>query len=405
MAASSGPETAQQVLHYPGTGVQVLLDNAAPVADALRAVLHGWTPETLLQPDRQARIASVLGAGGQYAANSSYLGETIEGLGVAGAACAVIADLAEDYFVTRPGCLALHCAAFAFNDRLIAMTGPTRAGKSTLAARITQEGDMSLFCDDVLPLLPTGNAVGLGIAPRLRLPLPPQSSDSFRAHVARYKGPSDDRYAYICAPTVAAHGTQLPLSVLLILDRRPSGPARLHHVADDEALHFILSQNMADLQTADAAFDRLTGLLGQITCLRMVYADLEDAIALIRHAFGTAATVHPDVTIAPALSSKLDRSLPETDLSPDICWACEPDVTLQTKADAAFLWRPGRQVIWHMNSLSLAVWTLLEIPGSARDIAQVLASHFPDQDEATLTDDVNALLQALAKNDLVAAVD
>ncbi|MBR2655303.1 MAG: PqqD family protein [Loktanella sp.] len=401
-AATSGPDT---VLRFPHVDVQVALTQAAPVADALGTVLRGWVPDQVAAIDTDMRQTSVIGTKGLYAARSSYLGETIEGLGVAGAACAVIADLAEDYFSTRPGCLALHCAAFCFNDRLIAMTGPSRAGKSTLAARVTLENDMMLFCDDVLPLLPTGDAVGLGIAPRLRLPLPVACTDAFRRHVASHKGPSDARYAYLCASNVAPHGTSAPLSVLLILDRRDDTSARLHHVAEDEALHFLLSQNMADLQTADAAFHRLSALLSGITCLRLVYADLEEALALIRHAFGGSEAVNPDVAIGPVLPKVLTTPLPLSDMSPDLIWSRQPDVTMQTKGDAAFLWQPGIQMIWHMNQLGLAIWTLLEIPGSAHDIAEVLADHFPDQEKAGLIADVNALLQALARDGLIVAKD
>lgn len=405
VAAVCGPVSSRSVLTYPDVAVQVVLDNAGPVEDALRKALRGWTPSRATTTEPQTRLASVLGADGAFATRSSYLGETIHGLGVAGAACAVIADLAQDYFATRPGSLALHCAAFRFNNRLIGMTGPKRAGKSTLAARMTQETDMTVFCDDVLPLQPDGNAVGLGIAPRLRLPLPDSCSDGFKAHVARYLGPSDDRYAYLCAPTVAPHGTKAPLSVLLILDRQPDACAALHEVTDHEALHYLLSQNMADLETADAAVARLTGLLRQIGCLRLVYSDLEDAVALIRHAFGGGADVHPDVDVLPPVPQAAARSMPAARIAPDLCWARRPDVMMQATGDAAFLWLPGNQTVWRMNALALAVWTMLEIPGSAQDIAAVLADHFVDQDQATLTADVNALLQGLAKGGLIETAD
>jgi hypothetical protein len=403
--AYSGPDMARTVLQYPGLALQVVLDDADPVGDALAKALRGWTPCRVENADPAARLSSVLGAGGTYAARSAYLQETIHGLGVAGAACAVIADLAQDYFVTRPGCLALHCAAFRFNNRLIALTGPARAGKSTLAARMTQEPDMSVFCDDVLPLLADGHAVGLGIAPRLRLPLPEGCSNSFKAHVAGHTGPNDHRYAYLSAPTVAPHGTKAPLSTLLILDRRSDAEACLHEVSDDEALHYLLSQNMADLETADAAVARLTGLLRRIICLRLVYSDLEDAVALIRHAFGGGADVHADVTIEPPVPQAASRIMPVARLAPTLVWSRRPDAMLQTTGDGGFLWMPGQRTVWRMNALGLAVWTLLEIPGSAQDIAAVLADHFNDQDESTLTADVNALLQALADGGLIETSD
>lgn len=405
VAADRGPVSARSVLKYPGVTLQIVLDHAAPVADALGAALSGWTPTRGTVPGAQARTTSVLGDKGTYAARSAFLGETIHGLGVAGAACAVIADLAQDYFVTRPGSLALHCAAFRFNNRLIGMTGPAKAGKSTLAARMTQETDMAVFCDDVLPMQPDGNAVALGVAPRLRLPLPETCSDGFRAHVARHLGPRDDRYAYLCAPNVAAHGTTAPLSILLILDRKPDGDATLHAVTDHEALHYLLSQNMADLETADIAITQLTRLLHRITCLRLVYADLEDAVALVRHAFGGGAQINPDVTVLPPLPQAAPRSLPVARMSSDLHWARRPDVMMQATGDSAFLWLPGRQTVWRMNALALAVWTMLEIPGSAQDLAAVLADHFTDQDQATLTADVNALLQGLAKAGLIETAD
>jgi hypothetical protein len=404
-AADSGPDRHVSILQYPDVALQIVLDDAEPVADALATILRGWTPVPRTQADHDARLSSVLGTDTGYAAQSGYLEETIHGLGLAGAACAVIADLAQDYFVSRPGSLALHCAAFRYNNRLVAMTGPTRAGKSTLAARLTQEPDMTVFCDDVLPMLPDGEAVGLGIAPRLRLPLPDACSDAFRAHVARHMGPADARYAYLCAPTVAPHGTRAPLSVLLILDRRADASARLHAVSDNEAMHFLLAQNMSDLQTADQAFGQLRAVMDAVTCLRLVYADLEEAVALIRLAFGSRAPVHPDVPIGPVLPTALAGALPQAEMSPDICWTRQPDVTVQTTGDSAFLWVPGQQMIWHMNALGLAVWTLLEIPGSAHDIARALAGHFTDPDEHVLTADVNALLQALAKGGLIQTVD
>jgi hypothetical protein len=404
-AAARGPVSPDQVLQFAGTQVQIALKDAAPVAKALQEAVKGWPARDLAVLDPRLPASSVLGDGGAYAARSIYLDETIRGLGVAGAACSVIADLAEDFFVSRPGSLALHCAAFRYQDRLIAMTGPSRAGKSTLASRLTMEEDMALFCDDVLPLLPDDNAaVGLGIAPRLRLPLPPAASADFKAHVARHKGPSDDRYAYLCAPNVAQHGTTAPLAVLLILDRRAKAPARLHQVAEDEALHYLLSQNMADLDTAEAAFDRLSALLRQITCLRLVYADLEQAVALIRHAFGTADVVAGDVAIGPVLAAG-GADLPDAGLSPDLIWSRLPDVTLQSSGAGAFLWRPGMQTIWQMNQLARAIWALLEIPGSAADIAEVLADLYPDQDPSSLTADVNALLAALARAGLIEQAD
>jgi hypothetical protein len=88
-------------------------------------------------------------------------------------------------------------------------------------------------------------------------------------------------------------------------------------------------------------------------------------------------------------------------LSPDILWARCPEIVVQHRDNAAFLWRPGDRMIWHMNTLGLAVWTLLEIPGSAQDVAEALQDVFADQAPQDLVRDVNALLQALADKGLI----
>ena len=399
--AARGSRTVGRCLHFAGVTLCVQLDNAPDVEIALAQALRGWRFDSPSDPHTTARQTHVWGTRSGFSAQSVYLDHCLDGLGVAGAACAVIADLAQDYFETRPGCLALHCAAFRYADRLIAMTGPSRAGKSTLVARLTQEADMQVFCDDVLPMLDNGQAVGLGIAPRLRLPLPQGSSAAFKSHVAQHIGPRDDRYGYLCAPTVAPHGTRAPLSVLLILDRRSDARPQLHEVAEDEILHCLLSQNMSDLQTADAAFRRLSDLLVGITCLRLVYSDMEDAVALIRQAFGTSAPVAVGIEIAQALPHILPPDLPKPDVSPDLSWCRSPDVVMQRKAESAFLWQPGRHTIWQMNHLALAIWAVLEIPSSAREIGQLLSERFPDQPLDALISDVNALMQALSRQGLI----
>lgn len=398
--AHGGPLSPPTILRFPGTELAIELQDAPDVDAALSMVLKGWFPARAAHPVTQ-RLSRVTRAQDGYTTQSPFLAERISGLGVAGAACAVLADLAQDYFETRAGCLSLHCAAFRLKDRLIAVTGPARAGKSTLAARMTQEADIELFCDDVLPITRDNLAIALGIAPRLRLPLPASASPAFRAHVARHLGPRDARYGYLCAPTIAPHGTPAPLAVLLILDRRDAAPARLHAVAEDEALRFLLARNMADLQSPKAAFTRLTALLAGLTCLRLVYADLEEAVALIRRAFATGAGGAPGPEIGPILPDPATLRLPAADLCLGMSWSRNPDVVTQTRAEGAFLWVPGRQMIWHLNSLGRAIWALLEIPGTATELAATLQEVFPDQHQPDLVRDVNSLLHALSKEGLI----
>lgn len=386
------------VLRFPGLVVQVRLCRAPAVERALSQVLCGWGPERCAVPDPAVPAVCVQGGPEGYRVQSARPGPALTGLGIAGAVCAIIVDLVQDFCQRRPGILALHSAAFRLNGHLIALGGPPRAGKSTLAARLTQAPDVEVFCDDVLPVTADGAGLAPGIAPRLRLPLPAGADTAFRAHVGRHMGPRDDRYGYLCAPGLAPHGSRAPLSVVLILDRRDRSPARLHHEPEGRALHFLLAQTLSGLQAPDAAYARLTGLLAGITCLRLVYSDLDEAVALIRQAFGRAGGT---VDIGPVLPQAAAATAPPGAFPANRPWARNPEAVMQARGESAFLWVPGKPMIWHMNLLARAVWVLLEIPGTARDIGQLLCEHFPDTDRTVLIRDVETLLQALSAAGLV----
>jgi hypothetical protein len=72
---------------------------------------------------------------------------------------------------------------------------------------------------------------------------------------------------------------------VLLLDRRPSGPARLREAAPAEALPFLVSQNIVADRRPDEIDDRFDALLAEARCLRLEYADLDEAASLITHSF------------------------------------------------------------------------------------------------------------------------
>ncbi len=392
---------AAVTLRFPGVTRPVRLLGAPAVQEALAKILNGWPPTEAPDDPENPPVSTVVGVGGIHALSSTYLDEPLTGLPAASAACGVIADLGQDYFEERPGCFSLHCGAFTLCDRLIAVTGPKRAGKSTLVARLTAEEDIQVWCDDMLPIESDGLATGLGIAPRLRLPLPGHASDRFKAHVARWLGPHDDRYGYVCAPTIAPHGARAKLSALIVLDRRAAGPARLHRLGPDAAVHHLLTQNMSDLQSAEKALAKVQSLAERMICLQMVYADLEDAVALLRGALGGAAPLDPDLDLGPELPLSSRAEAVAEPAAPDQVWERQAGIAIRRHGASSFLWRPGEQMIWQLNAVAGAVWALLEIPGSAIELADALSELFPDIAVEQLVADVAKLLGALAAEDLV----
>lgn len=412
-------------LRFPGLPGPVLLDRAPKVEAGLRATLKGWTParQPLSAPpsprQRAGAASCVLREADGYALESPHLETPMQGLGVASAVCGVIADLAQGFYGAAPGCLALHAGSFLIGGRLVAVAGPPRAGKSTLIARLTAEPDVSVLGDDVLPILGDGLAFGLGAAPRLRLPLPADASAAFRAHVAATTVLRDTRYAYLRPPTLAPHGTRAALRVILVLDRQAGGPASLHRLPPEAALNHVLLRTMENGVAGQAAMDRLGALAEAALCLTLRYHDLDEAVALIRSAFGTRAlpgdgvaigapvAVAPTAGIAvPALAGAdparvfaRSGAVALRRLPPD---AADGAPARSAGPAAAVLWHLETGGIVHLNPLAAAVWALLEWPASADEIAADLAAVFPQEQPGRIALDVAALLDAFAAADLIA---
>ncbi len=394
-------------LRFRGLAQGVLIPDRAELRQGLEDIVAGWPVDIRPAATPEPRQGDILAAllpnaadPARYDFASLYADAPLCGLPAASALCAILADVLMARTEANPGALTLHCGAVRMGAGLVALTGPHRAGKSTLTARLTAEPDLAVFCDDVLPLDADGRGIALGIAPRLRLPLPPGASDRFHRHVSTHLGPADDRYGYLCAPTVARHGTRAPLAALVVLDRRESGPARLHRLDPDSAMQHLLARNMGDLGDAGHAFGLARAAARRAQCLTLVYSDLEEAVALLRRAF----TGARDADIAPPLPPATPETAEVAGIDPDTPWHRTGDAVIRRVGGSSFLWRPGDTTLWQMNRMAEAVWAALEIPGSARDVAEILADLFPGTPEARILADVSALLATLADRDLVGAV-
>lgn len=89
----------------------------------------------------------------------------------ASAACSLVGDLISQRLAGEPELLGLHCGSVEVNGRLVLFPESSKAGKSTLTVAFAAAG-YRIFGDDVLGLTAHGEGVAMGVAPRLRLPLP-----------------------------------------------------------------------------------------------------------------------------------------------------------------------------------------------------------------------------------------
>lgn len=380
------------------------LDSADALAEALPTVLPGWDIVRAAgdtHPD--ATLTQVTGDGrGRYAFTSFWSGSALTGLGLAGATCGAVADLVQAFVDARPETIGLHCGAVRIGGHLVAFTGTYRAGKSTLVTRLGLSAGCALYCDDILPVDRDGRGLALGVQPRLRLPLPDGAASAFRQHVARNMTVHDRRYGYVTMPGQAPLGQTAPLAAMVVLSRDEGARARFHRLDTSDAAAFLIRQNIADPGDPEMHYDRIAALAEGMTCLALVYSDLEEAVELIRGTFGAAAIPNLGQSLGPPvpLDAPEERAAP-ADLATRFVRA--GDVIDRRIGADTFLWQMEERNFFSLNPVGGAIWTLLEAPQTGQSLVVTLQHVFPDAPRDVIARDVAHLLGQLAARGLIAA--
>ncbi|MGK7653232.1 PqqD family protein [Roseovarius sp. B08] len=348
------------------------------------------TPATVLRRDE----------GGTFQFQSWWSDRPLTKLGPAGVTCGAVADILQGYLDSRPGIFGFHCGAVQVNGHLVAFTGPYRAGKTTLVARLGTEPDCALFCDDILPVDENGVATALGVQPRLRLPLPEGLSGAFENHVAANLTVSDERYGFLKLPHQASLGARAPLAAMIVLCRQDGRRARFHELSTADAAGFLIRQNIADPGDAGSHYDRVAAMAENLVCLTLVYSDLEDAVSLIRETFEAAGIPRLKAPLAPALPlSDPDADAPPADLSLRVVRAS--DVVTRQIGEDMFLWQMADRNFFRLNAVGGAIWTLLEQDQTGTCIVRALHDAFPTTPVEMIGRDVAMLLGQMKQRGLV----
>lgn len=250
----------------------------AAVAEALRLAAPGWSRDS---GDDGVRVAAAPG-----------------GFRVAGAGVDRIADDAWEaaHWVLAaafgraaeavPGRLVLNAGAMLVGGRAIVFAGESHAGKSAVALHLAAAG-LPLLGDDRL-LLDTGaepaTAAGLGLARKVRTPLPADFSDAARgfavtARVGHEAGadvlawdPAIDRPA----------GTAAPIAGVYLLHRVPGcGPARSEPAGAAAAVAALLPLCGRHAGTSADLLAAVTALIRQVPVVRLRAANAADAAAAL----------------------------------------------------------------------------------------------------------------------------
>jgi hypothetical protein len=116
-------------------------------------------------------------------------------------------------------------------------------GKSALCMALAAHGQ-TIFCDDVLPIEPRADrGFAIGIAPRLRKPLPGTLGSRLLRFIAERTGPADRQWVYVKLGEgeLAPLGDVAPIKAFVLL-RRGTRRTRLEHVSKNEMLEAPVCQ-------------------------------------------------------------------------------------------------------------------------------------------------------------------
>lgn len=297
--------------------------------------------------------------------------------------------------------ICLHAAAVEMAGRLVVFPNLRRAGKSTLSAALAMDGHR-LFSDDVLPLAFTmdNQALGraLGIAPRLRLPLPDNAPQAFRDWVAGVAGPQNRQYLYLNLPDLPPHGAISPVGAFVILDRQEDGTAaRLDRVPPDLAMDALLRQNFTRDRHSGDILQAMAATLADRPVYRLTYSGLAEAVDCLSGAFRQ----WPDNLRALAGAQERRFRLAWFDVPEPVMQPGEASIRQRAGTiaeqigEALYLADPEGLGIHRMDPLATVIWAVLEEPATPQDIQEILAEAFPSTDPKAIAADLQRLLRML----------
>ena len=183
------------------------------------------------------------------------------------------------------GAFLLHAALLARRGEALLIAGPPGAGKTTLALALSARG-LACAGDDIVRVAPDGALAGIPFSPASKSGAWPLLAayapevQALRPHLR-----ADGQWVRYVPATVAPPVERLAWA--LLLDRRSDAPAALEPVAGLEMLAELLASALsADRRLHGAALEAFARSLAHTACRRLVYSDLDDAVALIQDLTG-----------------------------------------------------------------------------------------------------------------------
>jgi len=265
------------------------------VADGFASILRGWDVKEVPHDACVPAYVTFQRQRGIYGWNTPWLQgrnprEDEPSLDLMEAVCDFHYEFIDWFADRNPEHFCVHMAAVEFGGKAVLFPAIHKTGKSTLALHCVQAG-FRLLGDDVVAVDGnTGEAVALGLLPRMRLPFHPSFRHCFVDFIDRHAGLSDTRWRYVSLvePQIALYGERLPIGGVVILDRHEDAKASISTAPVSSALKALIDRNFGVLHDPGRIFDCFRAVVGNSDCRLLTYSDPEAAVALLGQTFGNA---------------------------------------------------------------------------------------------------------------------
>jgi hypothetical protein len=300
--------------------------------------------------------------------------------------------------------IGINAAAARFGNELVVFVGGPRSGKSLLVSCLAASGQMA-FADSILPVsAETRCGVGLGIAPRLRLPLPDALSGTLRTLVEQHIESGADHLGYLKPhkTRLGSFGDAVSIRAFVLLDRSEGGTTSLRPTATGTVLKRLLLGSFDALPSAHRSLALLHDLVGDAACYKLTWSDPTEAVSALRARF---AILQPQ-----SFNDETGGIKPKKALQRRASGPRQPSGRRfrhveglgerQVDGDL-FLVDPGGEAIYHLNELGAGLWRLLDRSHGQNDAVSLLRDAYPLVNCDDLAEDVERLISDLTERGLL----
>ena len=378
---------------------------SSEMARAFQHVVHGWPvdkAETERDPFAEVQLDGAkwsIAIIGPKCRHKSY--NPVNGV------CDLIVELNWSRLRQNNELMCLHAAGVAMGQALVVFPSGRRAGKSTLTTELSRRGHR-VFTDDILAvqLSKDGLAEGVatGVSPRLRLPLPPKTSEQFCNWVEKDAGPANKQYKFLTEAPVALFGETAPIGAIVTLDRvEEDVTPSFSEIDAKDVLPVLIHQNFGRFANSGRILSAFGAIARDLPCLKLTYSSFESAAEFLEDAVKQG-LLNAGAVVDIETGKLPDFETPNSPFNAARRYRRRTGFHCIETGDEAFVSDASGTGIFQMGQGMMPIWLLLEEPITHSEIVDVMSEFYPDVDLDRLRSDVYKGLQKLNRARLIEAV-